>query len=213
MKAPSRFGVAVVGFGLVACAAPIRTSTSVTYIATVRPTVDTLAILPVSSGEGLEGFRRMISDSLFLSLKRAHHEIVLLPADTTLARLNVANLADKYAQTIRDYQQTSMLDKATLASMSSAIGARYLLYTRAAYNEGRSVGGNFFSGYHTQRNQDLSLFVHIWDGRQGDVVWEAVSGGKVEAGELETSRGVDEILSASITDLIGRFLEPPSAHH
>jgi hypothetical protein len=190
------------------CAAPISTETSVTYVSPVRPRVDTVAILPVSSGEGLEGFRRMISDSLVAVLHRERQEVVVLPAESTLARLNTAGLADKYAQTIRDYQQTSVLDKGTLATMGKAVGSRFLLYTRAAYSADRSVGGNFLTGYHTERNQTLQLFVHVWDTGTGDVIWEAVSNGTVSAQELQTSRGVDEILAASVVDLVGKFLGP-----
>src|SRR5688500_9064201 len=107
------------------CAASIYTSTNVTYLAPSTPVVDSLAILPVSSGEGLEGFRRMISDSLFTILARDRKEIVLLSADTTLMRINRAGLTAEYATAIRDYQQTSVLTRATIDSMSHQVGARY----------------------------------------------------------------------------------------
>jgi hypothetical protein len=166
-----------------ACAASIYTSSSVTYMAPATPAVDSLAILPVSSGEGLEGFRRMISDSLFAILGRERREIVLLPAETTLARINRAGLTNQYATAIRDYQQTSVLTRTTIDSMSRAIGTRYLLYTRAAYAEGNAVS---------------------------DVVWEALANGKVSAGEFETSRGIDEILAASVRELVAKFLARPA---
>jgi len=191
------------------CAASIYTSTDVTYLAPAHPTVDSLAILPVSSGEGLEGFRRMISDSVYTILGRERKDIVLLPADTTLTRINRAGLTAEYATAIRDYQQTSVLTRATIDSMSRQVGARYLLYIRAAYEEGRSLSGNFLTGYSSRRDQNLLLHLHVWDGRAGDVVWEAVASGKVSAGELETSRGVDEILTASVRELVGRFLTRP----
>lgn len=191
------------------CAASIYTSANVTYLAPATPVVDSLAILPVSSGEGLEGFRRMISDSLFAMLGRDRREIVLLPADTTLARINRAGLTAEYAAAIRDYQQTSVLTRATIDSMSRQVGARYLLYTRAAYEEGRSIAGNFLSGYSSRRDQNLLLHLHVWDGRKGDIVWEAVAIGEVSAGEFETSRGVDEILAASVRELVAKFLTRP----
>jgi hypothetical protein len=192
-----------------ACAAPITTHTSVTYLAPEPASVERVAILPVSSGEGLEGFRRMISDSLYATLRRGQPAIMILPADSTLARLNAAGLTERYARLIRDYQQTSILDRAVLDSIARATGTRHLLYTRAAYETGRSVTGNFLTGYSARRDQDLQLFVHIWDGGKGDVVWEAVATGKVSAGELEYSRGVDEILAASVQDLVAKFLAAP----
>jgi len=200
--------LAVFCLAAVGCAAPINTSTSVTYLAPVPPTVDSVAILPVSSGEGLEGFRRLISDSLYSVLGRERREVVVLPADTTLSRINSAHLTDRYAQAIRDYQQTSVIDKATIDSMGRAVGVKYFLYTRAAYAAAKSVSGNFLTGYSTHSDQDLQLFVHIWDTRRGDVVWEAVTNAEVSAGELQTSRGLDEILGASVRDLIGRWLGP-----
>src|SRR5690349_1477920 len=190
------------------CAAPINTTTSVTYLAPVPPVVDSVAILPVSSGEGLEGFRRLISDSLYAVLGRERREIVVLPADTTLNRINAAHLTDRYAQAIRDYLQTSVLDKATIDSMGRAVGVKYFLYTRAAYATAKSVSGNFLTGYSTRSDQGLQLFVHVWDARRGDVVWEAVSDAEVSAGELQTNRGLDEILGAGVRDLVGRWLNP-----
>jgi hypothetical protein len=191
-----------------ACAAPINTETSVTYLAPVPPAVDTVGILPVSSGEGLEGFRRMISDSLYAVLRRERPEVVVLPADTTLDRINTAHLTDRYAQAIRDYQQTSVLDKGTIDSMGRAVGVKYFLYTRAAYAAAKSVSGNFLTGYSTRRDQGLQLFVHVWDTRRGDVVWEAVTDAEVSAAELQASRNLDEILGAGVRDLVGRWLSP-----
>lgn len=191
------------------CAAAIHTATSVTYVAPHAGTIDSIAILPVSSGEGLEGFRRMISDSLYTILGRERRELTLVPAESTLARINRAGLTTQYAAAIRDYQQTSVLNRATIDTMSRQAGARYLLYTRAAYAEDRSVAGNFLTGYSSRRDQDLQLHLNVWDGRRGDVVWEALATGKVSAGEFETSRGIDEILTASILELVAKFLLRP----
>lgn len=203
------FGLVATALFTVACAATIHTAASVTYLAPTAAAVDSLAILPVSSGEGLEGFRRMISDSLFTILGRSRREITLLPAESTLARINRAGLTAQYATAIRDYQQTSVLTRATIDTMSREVGARYLLYTRAAYGEGRSVSGNFLTGYSARRDQDLQLHLHVWDGRRGDVVWEALATGKVSAGEFEISRGIDEILAASVRELVAKFLARP----
>jgi hypothetical protein len=192
------------------CAATISTSTTVTYVAPRPLTVDTVAILPVSSGEGLEGFRRMISDSLLTSLTRSRRVAVIIPAESTLARLNSAGITDRYAQAIRDYQQTSVLNRTVVDTMSRVVRSRYLLYTRAAYEAGRSVAGNFLTGYSSRRDQNLQLFVHVWDGHAGDVVWEAVSNSAVSATEMQISRGLDEILAASVTDLVAKFLAPPT---
>jgi hypothetical protein len=126
-----------------ACAAQIHTSSRVTYVAPRPVKLDTLAMLPVSSGEGLEGFRRMISDSLFVRLTKARRDLVVLPAESTLSRLNSAGLNEKYAQAIRDYQQTSVLDRGTVDTMSRTLHARFLLYIRAAYSQGKTVSGGF----------------------------------------------------------------------
>jgi len=201
-----RLAPAIAAIALTACIpAAIVTETTVTYVAPAGISVDSVAILPVSTGDGLEGFRRLIADSLAAALRHARPALVVLGADTVLSRLNVAGAAESYAQMMRDYSQTSILDQHTLAAIAQVAGARDLLYIRAAYGEARSVAGNFITGYSSQRDQDLTLFVHIWDGRRGDVVWEASTHSKVSAGEVETSRGLDEILADAVRSLANRF--------
>lgn len=170
---------------------------------------------------GLEGFRRMISDSLFGALTRSRRVPVLVRAESTVARLEAAGLTERYTQAVRDYQQRRVLSPSIVDSMRVAIGARYLLYTYAALQDTVIlVGGAPVLGVLVRPGsavimfQGLQLVVQAWDGRSGDVVWGAVSNAGVTLDSrrtLDKERRFEEIVSAIVRDLVAKFMTAPVA--
>ncbi len=89
-----------------------------------------LALLPITAGEGMEGYRRPAGDSLYNAIRTLRKDINVLDAQTSLNKINDAQLADKYAELIRTYAQTAILNKESVKSLSEAIGKRYLMHVR-----------------------------------------------------------------------------------
>ncbi len=73
------------------------------------------------------------------------------------------------------------------------------------YGSGKTTDYNVFTGFETKRNQQLSLFAHIWSPERGDVVWEASGGARVEAGEFQRTRSISEILGVACRNVVARM--------
>lgn len=204
-----RYFTALMLASLLGCAATIRPDVNVTYIAPQGVIPERLAMLPVTAGEGLEGFRRMTADSLYSALTSARPEIEVIPADSTLELLNEAGLARRYSDMVVAYDRTGILDKETLSTIGRALDADHLLHVEVTYGAAKSTDYNLFTGLSTTRNQRLSIFAHLWSPAEGDVVWEAAGGAQVEASELQRSRSVPEILGVACRDLAVKFPSGP----
>lgn len=195
--------IAVVSLG---CAASINPYSNVTYEDPGGVSVDSVAILPVVAGQGLEGFRRLTADSVEAKLGRQDPTLRIIPADSSLSRLNEAGLASQYHEMVDAYTSTGVLDQKVLRDMADAVGTNLLLHTSVSYGSETDVnyGGEYVGAYETEA-QDIGLFAHLWSASKGDVVWESKSGARSVAGYMETSRGVEEILNAATQALVDAF--------
>jgi hypothetical protein len=106
---------------------------------------------------------------------------------------------------VTSYDQTGILDKQTLQALGAALEADHLLHVDVAYGAGERTDYSVWTGFSTTRNQELTIFAHLWSPTEGDVVWEAAGGAQVSASELETTRSVPEILGVACRDLAAKF--------
>lgn len=185
----------------VACVATITSDVGVTYVAPEAPEMRVLALLPVTAGEGVEGFRRLTADSLFQALTRTHPELEIVPADESLRRLNQAGLVSTYAGLIQDYADTGILDQRGLQQLSDVLGADHLMHVQVGYGETSEVTMGLVTDYAEQERQRLRVVARIWSPAVGDVVWEASGTAESVSGELTTRRTIPEILSVIIQQL------------
>ena len=182
---------------LTSCTGTIRSTVNVTYLAPSGVTLTRLAILPVMSAEGLEGFRRIAADILAAAVPQERPEIVVIPAGEALSALNEAGLAQDYSQMVTDYERTGILDKETLAAMGEAVGANHLLHMRARYWE-RPLTEDFV--------QILDVSGHIWSTEKGDVVWEASANVERPVNdEIESRRPMGELLAVACRLLMAQL--------
>lgn len=187
---------AVTATFVISCTASIQPETTVTYIHPEPGQLRQLAILPVSAGEGLEGFRRLTADSLRVALERHRSGMEIVPASESLGRLSDAGLAETYSKMVQDYDRTGVLDRDRLQEISDAVGANYMLRTSVDYGTSVSGGGI----YETER-QNLNIFARIWSAEHGDIVWEANSTVRVEAGWGYGTRNLRELVSIACSEI------------
>ena len=164
---------------------------------------DGLVLLPITAGEGMEGYRRPAGDSLYNAIRTLRKDINVLDAQTSLNKINDAQLADKYAELIRTYAQTAILNKESVKSLSEAIGKRYLMHVRLErFYERKATQYSFWTGFTTLKEGEVGLFAQIWDGQNGDVVWEALGIAKSSiTGELSYIKGFEEHLNVACRGL------------
>lgn len=154
---------------LTACAAnkpPVATMNP-TYVSETEIT-SSLAVLPVMSGEGVEGFRRSAAESFSDAIAGLHGSRINVVTETEVRdRLNSAGLTDEYSDLINDYRNTGIISREALSEMGDAIGVEYFLSTTVGYTQYE---------LQSQLSQELEVTARVWGVERADVVWEAFGG-------------------------------------
>lgn len=163
---------------LSSCAVSSKVSTTETYKADYfSPAAinsEGLAILPITAGADLEGYRRPFGDVLNQSMDGLFENIT--GWNQTMQRLNTSGLVADYQSAIQAYNETAILDQSVMQKMTKALGVRYLLYVRLSPPESSSrtrysaLAGTTYN----EQSQAVMAYAKIWD-QNGDVVWEGSS--------------------------------------
>lgn len=168
-------------FFITGCMATIKNATEVSY---TSPTYsshqlveDGLAVLPITAGSGLEGYRRPFGNWINHYVDSVgNQDFKYSDWQTTMSELNDAGLSADYNDAISSYRQTSVLDQTFLSELQSAVGPRFYLYIQLGnFEQTSNTEYNAFTGLETTRTNEVSAYAQIWDAQTGDVVWEALS--------------------------------------
>ena len=172
-------------FTAVSCAVTSKVSTAETYRADgfspEQINERGLAILPITAGADLEGYRRPFGDALNQSIDGLFEGVI--GWSETMETLNQAGLVGEYQTAIRAYNETAILDQLVMRNMTEALDVQYLLYVRLSPPEASSKARyNALAGTaYTEETQAVFAYAKIWD-RSGDVVWEGSSEAKAVSG-------------------------------
>ena len=178
--------VLLAGFLLQSCAVSSKVSAGSSYQnETFSPSeLDRtgFAILPVTAGDGQEGYRRPFGDKLNRTASNLFKNVI--PWDSTMQILNQAESVQDYQKLIKMYNETAILDQSITKKLSETLGVEYLLYVRLGQPEQtRSSGYNYLSGgVSTTETQSVSAFAKIWQSN-GDVAWEGSATARAVSGD------------------------------
>lgn len=169
-----------------ACAASINTTSKVSYnkdtFTDQSMEEDGVALLPITAGSGLEGYRRPFGNALNSYSDSLGGDMAYFGWQESMNKLNDEGLADDYNKAISSYKETSIIDKGTLRKMGEAIGIRYLMYIQLGnFEKDSNTSYNVWTGLETTKTNQVSAYAQIWDAKTGDVVWEAVSNAKASS--------------------------------
>ncbi len=140
------------------------------------------AILPVTAGADLEGYRRPFGDKLNQTATGIFKNVI--PWDSTMLLLNQAEMVQDYQQLIKTYNETAILDQSITRKLTETLQVEYLLYVRLGQPEqSRDVGYNYLTGgISSTETQAVSAFAKIWQS-DGDVAWEGSATAKAVSGD------------------------------
>jgi len=190
MSKVKMFSVLLAFFLLVSCVAKMQDVSTVTYakVGFDRESLKTsgVAILPISAGEGIEGYRRPFGDAVNISLGTLGGEISCLKWQETIDLLNQHDLASRYQEAIIRYKDTSIIDKNLIIDMGRSLGVRYFLFIELQpfQNDSQLKPSLLSDGFYTQETKGVQAIGQLWDSEDGDVVWEGIGGAKAQSGEL-----------------------------
>jgi hypothetical protein len=211
MSRETAFVTAVLLLGT-GCATTIRDVSRVLYVAeTFHPESlrrEGLALLPVTAGAGQEGYRRPMGDALAQRCAALMEDGRFLTWQETMEILNEKDLADVYDDLIETYRTTSILRREAVRRLAEALRVRYLLFASLErFHTRTALTYNIISGLNTQRKTEVSVFCQVWDGRNGDVVWEGAGVANSSGGELTYDRPYEVYADVAAKGVVRRLFQ------
>jgi hypothetical protein len=177
------------------CAATIRDLSKVQYVKEgfVADSLRTggLALLPVVAGQGQEGYRRPLADSLNFHIQRVRPNVQFIKWQDAITKLNDKGLAEKYQAAISTYRTTSIIDKSLVSEIGSALGVRYFLFVSLEdFRQSSKLGYSGLTGkLREDQTAKVNAFAQIWDSQTGDVVWEGIGHAEASSSEFTYLKG------------------------
>lgn len=169
----------VFAFLLAGCAASVQTTNEESYrqssFTEESLKEEGLAVLPIVSEEGVEGYRRPFGRAVNGATERLLGTENALGWQATMDRLNSEGLATDYNEAIAAYQRTSVIDQSLTEKMREACNRRYFLYIRLSSPKSQTRQAESEineGGTYQQKFIGVGAIGQIWDARTGDVVWE-----------------------------------------
>ncbi len=197
---------------LTACGASTTPRTTAPYDPVVEASTDSVALLPVTAGEGLDDFRGPTADSLVAAMERSEPGLAVVGDDASLARIREAGLEEDFARMVVDYLMRGVLDQGTLRRLGEAIRAPYLLNVRISYAERTEAGYRALTGVSTTQEEDVGVFVQLLSPRDGGVVWADEAGAEISAEGSEKTRELERIIGAASEALADRLPRSRLSH-
>jgi len=204
-------------FLLCSCAATIQNLTKTQY---VNPAFSSekldqggLALLPITAGQGQEGYRRPLGDFLNQYLQEAVPGGNVLTWQETMDNLNKSSKVTDYQDMILAYKQTSILNRDKVRELFDALGVRYALYCSLQdYSESKETSYNFLTGLNTKKTANVMAHCLIIDLETGDVMQEIIGQAESVAGDYSYNQAYEEyakILAHSVLSQLPGSKLPP----
>jgi hypothetical protein len=134
----------------------------------------TLAMLTPTAAPAHEEDRQGLAQVFYDTLRKERPDLKTIALGKTLSAINSAGLAGPYDQMYVAYKNTGLIDGQTLHQIAQAVGARYLVELKLGSFDQENTSGFSLLGVSLghKATADLRLTLQIWDGSDGQVVWE-----------------------------------------
>src|SRR5262245_40326869 len=136
-----------------------------------------VGFLAPSLSFGQETLGHALLPGLFDAFQQELPDASVVPPNLAASRINQAGLGGSYAEMMRNYDRTGILERDTLARIAQAIDARYvavpILVNLHEEMSTRLSALGMRLGKTAMTNTRVEL--EIWDGQTGRIVWEGLS--------------------------------------
>lgn len=135
---------------------------------------DGLAFITPSTVTGQEEDTQMLALTFADVLGKLRPGIRQVKLSETLSAINRNSYSVKYKKMYDDYRDTGIFVSETLEEVSKLTGSRYLVQLKlSAFQQGSSGRWGALGVRITQtKSANIRLFMQIWDGLNGSIVWE-----------------------------------------
>lgn len=165
-----------------------------------------LAIMPIQSAQGVEGYRRPFGNEINETASSTLSNAKVLKWEESQQRINDAGLVNDYREAIRSYEETSILDQGAVQRLGEAVEKRYLLVINLAPPQQETEVGYdpIAGGTMTTETNSVSAFGKIWDAAEGDIVWEGVATTQVTTNDYTRAEGTTQSRAQKTADALMR---------
>jgi len=133
-----------------------------------------LAFITPTSITGEEEDKQSLALAFTEALKLSRPDLHIVSLPETLGAANRAGLAGEYRQMFRDYSLSGIFNRETLQKISHVTGVRYIAHLKLGGFRQESKSRLSLLGLRIVETMSASLrlYLQIWDGETGSVVWE-----------------------------------------
>jgi len=133
-----------------------------------------IAFITPASVTGQEEDRPALSLVFTETLAELRPNVRVIPLNETLSAVSRAGAAEDYKLMMVDSRESGLLNRETLALVSKATGVRYIAQLKMASFHQDSEDRFSVLGLRLVQTKkaDIRVFLRIWDGQDGSIVWE-----------------------------------------
>lgn len=183
MKPLYFISAALIAVLLVSCSAKIQEETKQSYrdknFTPQKLIEGEMAVLPVVAGSGIEGYRRPYGNAInhFAIDYRPAENMKVMDWSKTMGLINDNDLTSEYNEAIKNYRETSILDKNFLNDLAEILDLRYFLFNELGnFQKESDVEYSYLTGsVYESKYKGVNVFAQIWDSKSGDIVWEGIA--------------------------------------
>jgi len=153
--------------------------TSSTQVQTARVSMRDLqgggiAFITPGSITGQEEDRQALALAFTEKMRAARPDLRCVTLSETISAINRAGLASEYKRMFEDSRLTGVFDREMLKKVADVTGARYLVQLKLGGFRQEAKGRWGLLGIRLLETKatTIRLFMQMWDGRDGAVVWE-----------------------------------------
>ncbi len=195
---------------LVSCAAPIQNLTKTQYFnpdfSAEKLNAGGLALLPITAGQGQEGYRRPLGDELNQNLASAVPKGKTIGWQNSMELINRASKVTDYEDLITGYRQTSILNRDKVKELYTALGVNYAMYVSLQdFSETSHTSYNVFSGMNTTKTANVSAQCLVIDLVTGDIMLEIIGQAKSDASGLSYNREYEEYAGVMAQSILSQL--------
>ena len=173
-----------------------------------------IAFITPSSITGKEQDRQALALTFAQVLRKKRPEMRVVTLSETLGALNRADMLAAYKAMYEDYSDTGIFSRAMLKKISELTGSRYLAQLKLSGFDQNSTErfGVFGLRLVETKRAYLRIFLQIWDGQEGEIVWEGYEE-VCMARETPSEKGVMfyDVARTIAERMVGSIPENPTA--
>lgn len=153
-------------------------------------------------------YRRLLNDFIEQAVKRNRPEIHIIPYWEGLSTINNGGFTSAYAEMLKEYDSTGILNKATLKKLGDAMQTAYFIQPRLVNFQQKqstrfsALGLTLFKTHETE----IKIYIEIWDVNTGNIVWIGAGEASI-ANEYMRARAIpfEEVARILVEDLIQKM--------